>query len=135
MTTRLPDDHGAFFALSVADYNAAVGWYTRHLGFRIEAEAENDIRKGALLSKPGLLLEIAQFHGARPRSNSGETVESHKVHGIFKIGFLVPDIDTRFKEAEESGLDITFSIVPAAAGFRTFGVSDPEGNQIQFFGK
>lgn len=89
-------------------------------------------RRGALLSRPGALLELGEFAGAVARDSE---VESHEVYGIFKLGFTTANLDETYEFLEQSGVEVFFSIVTASDGNRTFGVKDLEGNIIQFFGK
>lgn len=128
-------NQGAFYALSVDDFDGIITWYTTHLGFEIESRGENVARKGALLRRPGVLLEIGAFGTAKSRIEWGVEAESHEVEGIFKIGFQVADLDALFAYAEQQELDVFFPIVNASNEFRTFGVKDPEGNIVQFFGE
>lgn len=58
---ELPETEGAFFALSVQNIDEMAAWYVNHLGFKIDSQGGNDERKGALLSRPGAVLELAQF--------------------------------------------------------------------------
>lgn len=129
----LDESNGAFFALSVIDYELMVGWYTKHLGFRIETEDENTTRKAALLSRHKLLLEIARFPDARPLANLAEGIASHQIQVIFKMGFVVDDIERIFQSAQREELNIFFQIVETDTGMKIFGLRDPEGNLIQFF--
>ncbi|HUF71139.1 MAG TPA: VOC family protein [Longimicrobiales bacterium] len=123
--------NGGFVAISVSDHDAMVGWYTAILGFNIESSGANDQRKGSLLSRDGMLLEIAEFEGGRKRS-----VESHEDHGIFKLGYLVSDIEAIHEELDAMGVEMFFPIVEASGGMlRTFGIRDLEGNIVQFFAR
>lgn len=126
---------GSFHAISVRDLDAMVSWYVAELGFTVDSSGENESRKGALLSRPGVLLELAQFRGARSRAEADLDVESHEIHGIFKLGFRVEDLEAAFAQVERRGLDLFFPIVRASDASRTFGIRDPEGNIIQFFGE
>ena len=126
---------GAFFALSVANYDSMVNWYAEKLGFNLVTVSENNYRKGALLSKQGFLLEIAHFNDVSSRSNLRDNLESHQIYGIFKFGFLISNIEKFFDKIRNEGIEIFFPIVDADAGYKTFGIKDPEGNIVQFFEK
>jgi catechol 2,3-dioxygenase-like lactoylglutathione lyase family enzyme len=132
---QLPATNGAFYAVSVRNIDEAVTWYTQHLGFKIESRGENDERKGALLSRPGAILELGEFVGAMARDELRSGLESHEVYGVFKLGFTTANLDSSFEFLEERGVEIFFPIVTASDGNRTFGIRDLEGNIIQFFGK
>ena len=130
-----PQGDGAFYAISVADLDTMIAWYEGKLGLALVSRGANEQRDGALLRGPGLLVELAEFRGARPRTALETGVESHEIHGIFKIGFLVEDVDRRFDQLEAAGVDIFFPVVTADDGLRTFGIRDPEGNIVQYFSR
>lgn len=128
----LPDLTGAFHAISVRNLDAAIEWYSRHLGFTLESRAENDERKGALLTRAGTVLELAEFVDAIERDPRRE---SHEVYGIFKLGFTTAALEHTYRHLERSGVEVFFPIVETANGRRTFAVKDLDGNIIQFFGQ
>ena len=128
----LPATNGAFYALSVSNLATAVDWYENQLGFEVVSTSENESRKGALLSRPGVLLELAEFADAAARHPA---VQSHQLYGIFKLGFVTDDIDATFAALSSSGVDVFFPIVEASDGQRTFGIRDMDGNIVQFFGE
>lgn len=131
---NLPDTTGAFYAISVQNLDDSIAWYTTHLGFELCSQAENDQRRGALLERPGALLELAEFDGAVSRTALKPGLESHLIHGIFKLGFVANDLDKTYAVLSEAGVEVFFPIVTASDGRRTFGVLDPDGNIVQFFG-
>jgi catechol 2,3-dioxygenase-like lactoylglutathione lyase family enzyme len=130
-----PAGDGAFFAISVADLDSMIAWYEENLALELVSRGDNEQRAGALLHGPGLLIELAEFHGARPLADVSAGIQSHEVHGIFKIGLLVDDVDARFEKAKAAGVEIFFPVVAADDRLRTFGILDPEGNIIQFFSR
>ena len=130
-----PQLTGAFHAVSVADLDRSIAWYSRHLGFKLETRGGNDERDGALLTRPGTIIELARFSGAVSRDELRNGLESHLIHGIFKLGFVTTDIDETFARLDGEGVSIFFPVVTASDGQRTFGVLDPDGNIIQFFGE
>lgn len=137
-TVSNPETRASFFALSVSDVDLLANWYCKNLGFRIDQRGEiaNGGPKYALLSSDSALLELLQFPTAKSRAASGLSEETHQVHGIFKIGFVVPDIETLFSTAESRRLNIFFSLVkPPNNPLRTFGLKDPDDNIVQFFGQ
>ena len=129
---KLPPTTGAFHAISVQNLDAATAWYRNFLNFEVVSTGENATRRGALLNRSGTLLELAQFTDAKARNAS---VEAHQRFGIFKLGFTTSDLDTTFQTLSDAGADIFFPIVDVSGGNRTFGIKDPEGNIIQFFGQ
>ena len=129
------ETNGAFHAISVQNIDKAIEWYTKHLGFEVKSKAENDQRKGALLSRSGTMLELAEFSSAVHRNEIKPNMESHELYGIFKIGFMTKNLDKTFELLEASKVEIFFPIVTTSDGNRTFGIKDMEGNIIQFFGE
>lgn len=136
--TNKPDIQSAFFALSVSNIDILTTWYSENLGFCVDQQGEvaNGGPKFAILSRDDALLELLQFPTAKSREASGLTEETHQVHGILKIGFVVTDLDALFSTAQKRELNIFFPIVnPPNVPLRTFGLKDPDSNIVQFFGK
>lgn len=128
---------GAFFALSTGNFDGLVAWYRDNLGFTVDhTVALTSGLKGALLSRPGALIEIAQLPSARSRKAVGVPDDIGAVHGIMKIGLQVSDLDALYAIARDRRLDISFAPTqPPGNPLRTFAVKDPDGNTVQFFGK
>ena len=125
----------AFFAISVSNIEGSIAWYEEHLGFTVTSRGSNEQRKGALLSRPGAILEIAEFDDTISLDQLRAGMESHDVFGIFKLGFTASDLDAEFQRLQAVGADIFFPIVETSDGNRTFGVRDVDGNIVQFFGR
>ena len=129
---------GAFFALSVADLEATSAWYRDKVGFRVASrgEAPNKIAKFALLEKEGSIIELVQHREARPRSAAAPGVkDAHLIHGIFKVGFHVTDLDAVYRRVKEQGIPIAHDLMPGKdIDLRSFIIRDREDNLIQFFG-
>ena len=130
---------GTFVALSVADVAATSRWYHDKLGFRIvnQGDAPNKIAKFAVLESEGNIVEIVQHTQARPLAQVAPAVKkTHEIHGIFKVGFHVGDIDAVYQAVKERGVAITYDFIQAKdIDLRTFIIRDNAGNLIQFFGK
>lgn len=130
---------GIFFALSVADVDAASKWYQEKLGFKVllSGEAPNKIAKFALLQTDGALLELIQHREAKPLALAAPSVKaSHQIHGIFKVGLVVEDIDGVYRALKEKQVVIAYDLMPAKdVPMRSFTIRDGEGNLVQFFGK
>lgn len=129
---------GAFFALSVADVNATAAWYRDNLGFHVlrQGEAPNGIAKFALLEAEGTILELIAHRDAQPRSVAAPGFsEAHKLHGIFKVGLNVTELDKVYRALKDRGIPIAYDLMPARdVPLRSFSVRDAEGNLVQFFG-
>jgi catechol 2,3-dioxygenase-like lactoylglutathione lyase family enzyme len=129
---------GAFFALTVSDIDGIAAWYTANLGFRVElrSEGKDGGPRGAILVRDGARLELLEFASAKPRTAWELPANAEQIHGILKIGFEVANIETLFAAAVEQHLDVFFPLVtPPGSQLRTFGLRDPDGNIVQFFGR
>lgn len=136
-TGKGPATTRGFFALSTGDIDRLIAWYRDNLGFSVDQSISLPAGgKGAILSRPGALLELLQLPAARPKSACGLSDEPGMVHGILKIGFEVNDLDWMHTLACGRNLDVFFAPVqPSGNPLRTFGLRDPDGNIVQFFGK
>lgn len=130
---------GVFFALSVKDVESAGKWYREKLGFRLikSGEAPNKIAKFALLETEGAVIELIQHRDAKPApAETAANKNAHLVHGIFKIGLIVDDLDALYRSLKEKGIEIAYELTAAKdIALRTFTVRDAESNLLQFFGK
>jgi catechol 2,3-dioxygenase-like lactoylglutathione lyase family enzyme len=133
-----PSHRGSFFAISVADLAVMSSWYRDQLTMRVLAsgEAPNQIAKFAILEGNGVLIELIQHAKASDRSAlAPQAAEAHLIHGIFKAGMVVDDLDGLYAGLKQRGATIAHDIMPAKdVPMRSFIVRDPEGNLVQFFG-
>jgi catechol 2,3-dioxygenase-like lactoylglutathione lyase family enzyme len=130
---------GSFFALSVADVDAASRWYQDKLGFHVvsHGEAPDKVAKFAILEGDGTIVEMIQHRDARPLAVAAPSVKAaHQLHGIFKAGVVVENLDGVYRRIKERGVPIAYDLMPAKdVPLRSFSIRDGEGNLIQFFGK
>lgn len=130
---------GAFFALSVADVAAMSRWYQDKLGFVVtsQGEAPNKIAKFALLEGDGTIIELIEHQTAKPRATAAPSAsEAYQIHGIFKVGMVVGDLDGVYRELRQRGVPVAHDLMAAKdVAMRSFSIRDGEGNLIQFFGK
>lgn len=125
-----------FVALSVADAEKSAAWYGEVLGFdlarRVDTESGVRIR---ILRRPGALLELVQHPKARARRELEPPMErSFLLHGTFKTGFLVKDLDAAVKRLEALGVPLRGQVFTEPDGtFRSLQVEDPDGNVLQLF--
>lgn len=128
-----------FIALSVADLERQQRWYRDTLGFTVTAHGtmpHNGIRY-LLLRDGAALIELLQVPGARARAAiAPELRDAAQLHGFFKSGMVVADVAGLQRRLQARGADIAFALVrPPNGPYRVFGVRDPEGNLLQFFGE
>jgi catechol-2,3-dioxygenase len=123
---------GAFFALSVADIGASAHWYAEKLGLKVVMRApKKDKVAVTVLAGGGLIVELIQNDDAVPLRK-----EAHLVHGIFKSGLIVDDLDKTLTALKSRNVEIAFGPFPAKANaMSNFIIADNAGNLIQFFGK
>ena len=130
---------GAFFALSVADVAKLSRWYQEKLGFRAlsQGESPNKIAKFAILEGAGTIIELIQHSQAKPRGGVAPSgSHAYLIHGIFKVGMVVADLDGVYRELKKRDAPIAYDLMRAKdVPMRSFSVRDGEGNLIQFFGK
>ncbi|HZS07860.1 MAG TPA: VOC family protein [Blastocatellia bacterium] len=130
---------GVFFALSVADVASLSRWYQDKLGFRVlsQGEAPNKIAKFAILEGDGTIIELIQHSKAKARKVAAPTTgDAYEIHGIFKVGMVVADLDGVYRELKRREVPIAYDLMAAKdVPLRSFSVRDGEGNLIQFFGK
>ena len=129
---------GAFFALSVADVEASTRWYTEKLGLKITMQQPSQNKVAvAILEGGGLIVELIQNDDAQPLSTAAPAIKDHiLVHGFFKAGVIVDDLDKLITLFKEKNVDIAYGPFPASANQRAnVIIRDNSGNLIQFFGK
>jgi hypothetical protein len=73
---------------------------------------------------------------AQPRSVAAPAVGgAHEIHGIFKLGLNVTDLEGVYRALQARGVAIVHELMPAKdVPLRTFSVKDVEGDLVQFFG-
>ena len=120
---------GAFFALSVANIEESARWYADKLGLEIVLQVTQGTAV-TVLEGEGLTVELIHDPAARPASGSPGSV-----HGFFKAGFAVKDLDRTLQELTTRGVEIAFGPYPAKDGQRANVIlRDNAGNLIQVFG-
>ena len=118
-------DHYASVRYLVEDVDAAVDFYTSHLGFTLTmsaAPAFADIVRGPLrllLSGPG-------------RSGVRATPEDAATPGRNRIHLVVDDLDAEIRRLQEATATFRSDLV-AGPGGRQVLIADPAGNLIELF--
>ena len=128
---------GAFFALSVADIDASVKWYSDKLGMKVTMREPNTNGAAvAVLEGDGLIVELIQHDAAKPLNSAAPNVKDPLyVHGIFKVGVIVSDFEKTLSTLKARNVEIAFGPYPARPGQRAnVIVRDNAGNLIQLFG-
>jgi hypothetical protein len=135
-TGKAPAVSGSFFSLSTGNVERLAAWYSDNLGFSIDRKGVTSSGVSfAVLSRTEALIEILQLPASKPRDAWGLPPEPEAVHGILKVGLLVKDLDALYSRAQARQLNVFFPPVqPPDVPMRTFGLKDPDGNIVQFFG-
>jgi catechol 2,3-dioxygenase-like lactoylglutathione lyase family enzyme len=121
------NDETVNFRYMVDDVEAAIDFYTGHLGFSLissAAPAFADVRRGALR----LLL-------SGPRSSAGRPMPDGRQPGPGgwnRIHLIVTDIEAEVERLRNEGLSFRNEIVKGPGG-RQILLDDPSGNPIELF--
>ena len=109
----------------VDDVDAAIAFYTDHLGFTVRshpAPAFADVVRGPLR----LLLSGAASSGARA------TPEDSAGPGRNRIHLVLDDFDAAVERLHEAGLPFRSEVVSGPGGRQVL-VADPSGNLVELF--
>lgn len=132
-------DHGAVgalrphhFGISVPDLRAAIQWYERMLGFRLEEQQFVDKIPAhvAFMRRGDFRIEIFQLDGAAPLpADRREPNLDLRTHGNKHMCFEVPDVPVATSRLREAGADIAFEVV--VDGQPVLFVRDCAGNLVE----
>jgi catechol 2,3-dioxygenase-like lactoylglutathione lyase family enzyme len=128
---------GAFFALSVADLPASTAWYVEKLGMEVVLRSPAAERAGVVvLAGGGLTVELVRSPDARPRGGASASAGPEAVHGIFKAGVIVDDLDAALAVLRSRQVPIAFGPFPATARQKANAIiRDNSGNLIQLIAR
>ena len=109
----------------VTDVQAAIDFYTTHLGFTLNtsaAPAFADVVRGPLR----LLLSGPASSGARATPDDAATAGRNRIH------LVVGDLDSEIGRLRGAGLPFRSDVVTGPGG-RQILLADPDGNLIELF--
>jgi catechol 2,3-dioxygenase-like lactoylglutathione lyase family enzyme len=118
-------DHYASVRYVVNDVQAAIDFYTTHLGFRLNSSAAPafaDVVRGPLR----LLLSGPASSGARATPDDATTPGRNRIH------LIVDDLDAEIERLRAAELPFRSDLV-AGPGGRQILVADPAGNLVELF--
>ena len=119
------DDSVVSVRYIVDDVQAAVDFYTTHLGFSLRSAhlpAFADVMRGPLR----LLLSGSQSSGARATPADAATAGRNRIH------LTVDDLDAEIERLRGAGLAFRSDVV-AGPGGRQILLADPAGNLVELF--
>lgn len=119
------DDGVASVRYIVDDVQAAIDFYTNHLGFTLgnaHVPAFADVRRGPLR----LLLSGPTSSGARATPPDAATAGRNRVH------LIVDDLDVEIERLRSAGLSFRSDVVEGPGG-RQILLADPAGNLVELF--
>ena len=111
----------------VDDVEAAIAWYTQHLGFELissAAPAFADVKRGSLR----LLLSGPKSSAGRPMPDG----ERPKPGGWNRIHLLVDDIEAEVARLRAAGVRFRNDVVTGPGGAQVL-LQDPSGNFVELF--
>ena len=123
----MTSDQFAAVRYIVDDVQAAIDFYTTHLGFTLASSAAPafaDVTRGPLR----LLLSGPRSSGARALTDGAQPVPG----GWNRIHIVVDDLDTEIDRLRTAGLTFRNDVV-AGPGGRQILPSDPAGNLVELF--
>jgi catechol 2,3-dioxygenase-like lactoylglutathione lyase family enzyme len=118
-------------ALSVADLEASARWYRELFGLAttmdVRADSNTQVR---ILTSEHLVVELIADKRAKPvAEHAGSQVPMTQVHGIFKAGFFVPDLDSAIAVLRERHIPVEGRWLESRP--RNLMLRDNSGNLIQ----
>jgi catechol 2,3-dioxygenase-like lactoylglutathione lyase family enzyme len=111
----------------VDDVEAAIAWYTRHLGFEIissAAPAFADVKRGSLR----LLLSGPKSSAGRPMADG----EKPGPGGWNRIHLIVDDLNAEVARLRAAGVAFRNEVVTGPGGSQIL-LQDPSGNLVELF--
>ena len=128
------ETRGATFALSVADLDASTRWYAEKLGLAVVTKPPKQGKFSVVvLEGGGLIVELLQRDDAIPLRQAAPSAQSSdQVHGIFKVGVVVDDLNATLTSLRARGVEIAMGPFPASKDQRANAIiRDNAGNLIQ----
>jgi catechol 2,3-dioxygenase-like lactoylglutathione lyase family enzyme len=128
-----------FLALSVKELEPMARWYaaTFDLTLLKDLPAPDGATHTQILSSSELLVELSQHRLARSlQEYAGAPTRGFLVHGFFKAGLFVKDLDRAVEALKARGVTSLGSTQgDPSAGLRWVLFRDPGGNVLQLFEK
>ncbi|HVT39310.1 MAG TPA: VOC family protein [Gemmatimonadaceae bacterium] len=128
-----------FLAVSVRDLDASTRWYTTVFGIndaRDLPRVDSTVRT-RMLSSPDVVIELSAHSRSRSlRDIAGAATPSYLVHGFFKAGVFVPNLDSTVTALRARQIQPSGTIqADNATGMRWAILRDPDGNYVQLLAR
>jgi len=129
----------AFTALVVANVDTSISWYSKVLNLKVRNRVDNAERgfKQVILQNPEIMIELVELNKAISQDSLlRQFPQGTRIIGINKFGFTVSDIDVMHKNLKSKKVSFFGQMVTdPISKKRTFLITDPDGNLVQFFEK
>lgn len=127
----------SFAAIYVSNIDSSVTWYKQVFNLTQRNRTDNAERgfKQVVLINDIMMLELVELKKSiRPDSLLRSYPRGTWTQGVYKIGFTVDDMDAAHKELTAKNVKFFGKMVTDPVNNkRTFLVTDPDGNLVQFF--
>ena len=127
-----------FFTISVPNMDETVAWYQTMFDMEtIRIPPLDTVASIAVLRNKGLMVEVIEHKGSAPVERYVPGLNRRfLIHGLFKVGFFVRNIDEWVARLERKGAKFRGGLVEDKLNrVRTILVLDNNGNIIQLFEK
>ncbi|MGH1364640.1 MAG: VOC family protein [Calditrichia bacterium] len=135
----ISDPEPYFTAMIVSNIDTTLEWYTNNLGFEMVSRVDLEERglRMANLKCGKAWIELIELKGAvSPGELMVETPKKIRIIGLFKIGYLVAELDQWVTRLKNAGVEFNGDVVKDQhSGRRMVIVKDPDGNRVQLFEK
>lgn len=125
-----------FSAILVSDMGSSRDWYTQALGYEVRSENKIEGRFEIVNMQRGTAaLELIELASAEsPKSVIPNFTAKTRLHGIFKIGYEVQDLDPWIDHLRKLQVQFQGEVVQDPnTNRRMVIILDPDGNRIQLF--
>lgn len=111
-------------ALTVADFDASVGFFTEHFGYRVQMSADGFASLGRDDAATNIVL-LRKGLEVMPASDRDRVAD-----GVI-IALVVDDLEGELARLEREGVTITLPLRTEEWGERLFQVKDPNGVTVE----
>jgi hypothetical protein len=129
----------SFTAITVTNIDSSMNWYINTLNLRLRNRIDNDEKgfKQAILINSESMIELVELKmGISIDTLLSKYPKATQSLGFYKFGFTVSNIDKLYKELASKNVTFYGKLVTDPIdNKRTFLITDPDGNLLQFFEK